>query len=126
MVSKRITPDNITKLKKNEIFVYGSNKSNYHKLGGAKDAIDYFGAQMGVGGFCGQSYGIPTKDKIIKNRLSLDEINIYVQEFIEFVEKNSNLKFYVTEIGCGFSKYSPNEIAPLFKNVIPLEMFIYQ
>ena len=37
--------------------------------------------------------------------------------FIEFAKEHSELKFLVTEIGCGIAGYTPEEIAPLFKGV---------
>ena len=40
-----------------------------------------------------------------------------VKRFIDFAEKHSELKFLVTEIGCGIAGYTPEEVAPLFKDV---------
>lgn len=37
--------------------------------------------------------------------------------FIEFAKEHPELKFLVTEIGCGIAGYTPEEIAPLFKGV---------
>jgi hypothetical protein len=39
-----------------------------------------------------------------------------VARFIEFAREHSELKFLVTEIGCGIAGYSPEEVAPLFKD----------
>ena len=36
--------------------------------------------------------------------------------FIEFVREHPELKFLVTEIGCGIAGYTPEEVAPLFKD----------
>lgn len=44
MVMMRFTPNNIEKLKKNEIFVFGSNIQGYHRSGAARVAYDKFGA----------------------------------------------------------------------------------
>ena len=57
----RITPERITKLNKNEIFVFGSNLAGMHAGGAARQAVDHFGAIMGQGvGLQGQSYAIPS------------------------------------------------------------------
>ena len=59
----KFTPDNITSLKKNQIFVFGSNEAGIHGAGAARLANKKFGAMWGVGfGLTGQSYAIPTKD----------------------------------------------------------------
>lgn len=54
----------ITKLKKNEIFVFGSNANGAHAGGAALTAFKKFGAELGVGeGPTGKCYAIPTLDK---------------------------------------------------------------
>ena len=59
--SNRITPEYITSLKPNEIFVFDSNLDGMHGGGSARMARLYFGAVMGNGdGPQGQSYAIPT------------------------------------------------------------------
>ena len=35
-----------------------------------------------------------------------------------------DLKFYVTQIGCGIAGFTPDEIAPLFKDAIKMENVI--
>lgn len=122
----KYTPENITDLKENEIFVFGSNESGIHGAGAAKLAYDKFGAiwRQGVG-LQGKTYAIPTKDYGIKT-LDLDEINDYVKEFILFAKQNTNFTFLVTQIGCGLAGYSANEIAPMFRDspenvILPLE-----
>ena len=58
----RETPNRITTLQENEIFVFGSNLRGMHGGGAARIAMDLFGAIMGQGvGLQGQSYAIPTK-----------------------------------------------------------------
>ena len=47
--SKRITPDYITSLKPNEIFVFGSNLAGMHGGGAARMARLYFGAVLANG-----------------------------------------------------------------------------
>ena len=58
---KRTTPEHITTLQPNEIFVFGSNLQGMHGGGAAYVAHRKFGAIWGQGvGLQGQSYGIPT------------------------------------------------------------------
>ena len=55
------TPDYITELKSDEVFVFGSNLAGMHGGGAAYVAFRQFGAVMGCGvGLRGQSYAIPT------------------------------------------------------------------
>ena len=84
----RITSDNITKLLDNEVFVFGSNLVGKHGKGAAKTALK-FGAKWGQGaGLQGMSYGIPTKGTSMKQTLPIDEIKVFVDEFIQFAKQN--------------------------------------
>ena len=112
----RITPENITKLGKNEIFVFGSNLAGMHGGGAARAAFNHFGAIWGQGvGLQGQSYAIPTMHGGVR------QIQPYVDEFIIFAEEHPDLHFFVTPIGCGIAGFKPEEIAPLFARVKALE-----
>ena len=63
MEQKRVTPEFITELQPNEVFVFGSNLEGMHGGGAALIAYRKFGAIMGQGvGLQGQSYGIPFWD----------------------------------------------------------------
>ena len=100
----------ITKLDKNEIFVFGSNSQGAHFGGAAAVAVRKFGAKIGQAeGLQGQSYAINTMG-------SEDEMVAQINRFLKFAEEHSNLKFLVTEIGCGIAGYSPEQIAPHFIN----------
>lgn len=112
----RIASNHITTLQPNEIFVFGSNLAGMHGGGAARLAYQKFGAIWGQGvGLQGQSYGIPTMQG------GVDTIKPYVDEFIEFAKTHPQLKFLVTEIGCGIAGFSVEEIAPLFKQAIEVE-----
>jgi len=114
---REYTPENITELKQNEIFVFGSNESGIHGAGAAKVAIDKFNAVFGQGvGLQGQSYAIPTKDKRL-DILPLYRIYDYILDFLTFAEDNPQLKFYVTKIGCGLAGYHPRDIKKVFYDV---------
>ena len=110
MEQKRTTPEFITSLKPNEVFVFGSNLSGMHGGGAAYIAYRKFGAIMGQGvGLQGQSYGIPTMQG------GVETIRPYVDDFIEFAQQHPELTFLVTRIGCGIAGFRDEEIAPLFK-----------
>lgn len=112
----RLTPKWITELKPDEIFVFGSNLAGIHAGGAAALAVDKFGAIWGHGvGLQGQSYAIPTMHG------GTETIKPYVDEFIQFAEKNTQYKFLVTEIGCGIAGFTPKEIAPLFKTALMID-----
>ncbi len=112
----KITPANITELKENEIFCFGSNFAGRHGKGAALIALRKFGAKYGQGtGLMGQSYGIATKDKNLKV-LSLDKIAVQINKFIRFAIARVDLEFLITEIGCGLAGYKPKDIAPIFFN----------
>ena len=112
----RTTPQAIHELASNEVFVFGSNLAGMHGGGAAWFAYKHFGAKMGQGvGLQGQSYGIPTMQG------GLDTIKPYVDEFIAFAKAHPEFRFLVTKIGCGIAGFDPDEIAPLFREAIPVE-----
>lgn len=118
----RITPENITELKPNQIFIFGSNLSGIHGAGAACLAMDKFGAEYGIGvGITGQCYAIPTKSHGIARSLTLGEIKPYVDDFINFAISTPDYDFLVTQIGCGLANFKPQQIAPLFKNALTIK-----
>jgi hypothetical protein len=120
--SNRITPENISLLKSNEVFVYGSNLAGKNNLGTAKAASDLFGAKYGqFYGQHGQSFAIPTKDANIRYALPIETIKHYVDKFINEARVNKGKTYYVTAIGTGLSGYKPREIAPLFKDCVKMD-----
>jgi len=120
-MDRRITPEKIVVLRVDEIFVFGSNLAGRHGLGAALIAVNSFGAKYGIGeGLSGQTYAIPTKDVNMKVR-SIEDIQESIKKFFIFVERNSHIRFLVTKIGCGYAGYTPEDIAPLFKDAIDLK-----
>ena len=108
----RISPKWIDKLEDDEAFVFGSNLKGSHGGGAAAAAIKW-GAVWGQGtGLQGQTYAIPTMQG------GVDTIKPYVDEFLSFAKSRPDLKFLVTEIGCGIAGFTVEQIAPLFKNVL--------
>jgi hypothetical protein len=112
----KTSPENISELMDDEIFVFGSNLQGAHGGGAALVAKKLFGAIQGQGtGLQGQSYGIPTMHG------GVEVIKPYVDDFIEFAKQHTELFFYVTRIGCGIAGFKDEEIAPLFAKAIDLE-----
>ena len=115
MENQRITPEWITTLADDEVFVFGSNARGMHGGGAARVALEKFGAVWGQGeGLQGQSYAIPTME-------GFEKIPPVVDRFIDFAAEHPDLKFYVTPIGCGIAGYVETEIAPLFAKAVTLE-----
>ncbi len=110
------TPESITELKEDEVFVFGSNLAGMHGGGAAYAAFKKFGAVMGCGvGLRGQSYAIPTMQG------GVETIKPYVDEFIAFAMNHPELFFYVTRIGCGIAGFRDKDIYPLFAEAAKLE-----
>ena len=104
-----VTPEFITQLQPNEIFVFGSNLAGFHGGGAARIAYEQFGAEWGVGvGPTGQCYAIPTMQG------GVDTIRPYVDEFVEYAKRHPEQTFLVTRIGCGIAGFIDEQIAPLF------------
>lgn len=111
----KYTPENITSLEEDDIFVFGSNLAGMHAGGAARVAYERFGAIWGQGvGIQGQSYAIPTMQG------GVDTIKPYVDDFIKLAREWDQNTFYVTRIGCGIAGFTDEEIAPLFADVLEL------
>lgn len=114
-MGKVYTPDNITHLGQDDIFVFGSNLQGAHCGGAARVARQKFGAVIGQGvGLQGQSYAIPTMQG------GVETIKPYVDQFIDFARECDQNTFYVTRVGCGIAGFTDEEIAPLFKDAMNL------
>lgn len=134
------TPENITELRDNEIFVYGDNLAHVHGAGAALTALK-FGAKHRVGHqIVGQTYGISTKAENVRDVLPLLEIYREVLNFLGIAANNPDKVFLVTKIGCGLANPHGmsadgetkriSEIAPFFKSatanvVLPKEFHKY-
>lgn len=106
----RITPERITELAPNEIFVFGSNLAGQHHGGAARMAHELFDAEWGSGvGPTGKCYAIPTMHG------GVAEIKPYVDDFVEYAKSHPKYRFLVTRIGCGIAGFRDVEMAPLFR-----------
>ena len=116
MAGIKITDQKITELGPNEIFVFGSNLDGHHAGGAAKLAHKEFGAEWGKGiGMTGNCYAIPTMFNTV------DFIKDYVDTFINHAARDIHKTYLVTEIGCGIAGFTPEQVAPLFKEAIHLD-----
>lgn len=107
-LQQRVTPNYISHLKENEIFVFGSNAWGRHSGGAARTAVRSFGAIMG------QGHGLQGKSYAINSMSGISDMKEDIDAFCEFAKKNPEKQFLVTPIGCGIAGYRPEQIAPLF------------
>ena len=116
---REYTPEIITSLKPNEVFVFGSNTEGRHGAGAAKTAVDKFGAKYGQAeGLQGQSFGIITKDLSKGERsVPLEKIQDGIVNLLSAANKNPNKKFYVTKIGTGLGGFKVSEIKDIFQKL---------
>lgn len=112
----------IESLAPNDVFVFGSNAQGAHGGGAALFALERFGAVWGQAeGLQGQSYGIDTMS-------GLDIFRQQARRFLGFAAEHPELRFLVTEVGCGIAGYTPAEVAEFFagapENVVLPESFL--
>ena len=107
----------ITSLKPNQIFVFGSNLAGKHYGGAAKQAVDMFGAEYGVGeGLTGRSYAFPTLDEDFK-QVSNTVFKAARLHLYKTAQENPDKEFLLTKVGCGIAGFSEDTMKKLFKNV---------
>ena len=106
----------ITKLKPNEIFVFGSNTQGQHFGGAAAQAHKDFGAEWGIGeGLTGQCYAFPTLDenmqKCTNTQLKASRLKLY-----KCANANPDKTFLLTKVGCGIARFPEEKMEELFTN----------
>jgi hypothetical protein len=132
MSTKKFTPDNISKLKPCEIFVFGSNIQGEHVGGAALFAKKTFNAIDGYGfGIQGNSYAIPTcvrmwngTKRMTKPFDNVNQIKPFVDAFISDANRFKGATFYVTKIGCGIAGFKASEVAELFRPCLDMDNVI--
>lgn len=100
------------------IFVFGSNLRGIHGAGAALYAMRELGASLGVGhGPTGRCYAIPTCYSP-GFPMPLEYIGDYVRNFLRYARDcelvHAPVRFFVSEVGCGYAGYTAKGIAPLF------------
>lgn len=116
----RVTPQVITSLKENEIFVFGSCLSGVHRDGDAKLALEFGALQDHAVGLVGNTYAIPVRHKNYKTLISLDDLKKYINDLFKFAKRKSDLVFIVNDVGCNKYEYKNSDIAPLFRDFVQL------
>jgi hypothetical protein len=111
-------------MKKNAVFVFGSNLSGIHGAGAARHANmglkfpwgkgEGFSA-YGLGNTAEAAYALPTKGLKI-SFMTLEQVRPHVAKFIEFATAHPDMDFQVTQVGCGLGGFTKEAIAPLFED----------
>jgi len=115
----RVTPDNITELGENEVFVFGSNLLGIHGAGAARTAYEKFGAKWGVGeGLTGRCYAFPTVARPsgapAVRQLERARLEGSRDKLFSVAREHPELVFLLTRVGCGLAGYDEAEMAILF------------
>lgn len=137
--------DKITKLKENEIFVFGSNPEGRHGAGSAKIAKDKFGAQYGVGrGLTGQCWALPTKNltanyfekstgityqKYGERSISREQIQDNIKDLYDYAEQNTTKIFFIAYNynDINLNGYSGDEMFEMFSfHKIPSNIIFHE
>ena len=101
-----------------KVYVYGSNEQGIHGAGTAKIARLQHGAITGRTRRNGASYGISTK-RTPWETLPLERVVHHVAEFLDHARENPGDEFHVVPIGCGLAGFTPQQIAPMFRDAPP-------
>jgi len=142
---REYTPENITSLKPNEVFVFGANTAGGHGGGTAglaqrgTTSSNYTALPVGTKGKWseygivdklmqgteGKSFGIVTKAASIsgtklsigsKRSVSLDRIEQSINALIQEANNHPELKFLVTKFGTNMAGFSEQEMKSLLEN----------
>lgn len=117
--ARRTTPEDITELGENEVFVFGSNLLGIHGGGAAKTARELFGAEIGVGeGLTGRCYAFPTVTRPTglpsSRQLPREQLEIARDRLYHTALEMPEVTFFLTKVGCGLAGYPEEEMASLF------------
>ena len=107
------TPERISVLRENEIFVFGSNLLGHHMGGAARTARRVFNAEMGVAeGLTGQAYALPTLGEDMR-RVAPEALRASLERLLRFALEHPKLTFYLTEVGCGIAGWPVETVRDL-------------
>lgn len=144
-IEREYTPENITTLKPNEVFVFGANTAGGHGGGTAglaqrgTTSSNYTALPIGTKGKWseygivdklmqgteGKSFGIVTKAATIsgtslkigaKRSVPLSRIEESINALIKTASENPSLKFLVTKFGTNMAGFSEQEMKSLLEN----------
>lgn len=104
------------------VFVFGSNRQGRHGAGAALHAKKVYGAINGQpNGRQGNAYGIITKElRFGEPRVSIDEVEQGVIEFLTHAQENNDERFLMTRIGCGLAGFDEDKIIDIFIRHSPM------
>jgi hypothetical protein len=102
------------------IFVFGSNLQGIHGAGAARYACRELDYPPGVGeGLNLRAYALPTCSEP-GVPLGLEEVRAAVGRFIATASLMKRIvpvmRFFVSEVGCGFAGFTAEQIAPMFEH----------
>lgn len=104
----------ITALASNERFVFGSNLAGRHGAGAARQAMDDFGAEYGVGeGLTGSAYAFPTLDEHFQ-KVPLRSLVASRDRLYATAAQHPELTFLLTKVGCGLAGFEESTMRALF------------
>ena len=107
------TPECISVLQEDEIFVFGSNLLGHHMGGAARTARRIFNAEMGVAeGLTGQAYALPTLNESMR-QVAPEALRASFRRLLLFALDHPMLTFYLTEVGCGIAGWSAEQVSAL-------------
>lgn len=118
-VDRKTYSGQITSLKDNQVFVFGSNTQGRHGKGAALVARNNFGAVYGQAeGIQGRSFAIITKDLTSRTQPSRtpEQIKEQIHKLYEYTKQNPGKEFLVaySASGTNLNFYSNDQMAEMF------------
>lgn len=118
-VNRKTYSGQITSLKDNQVFVFGSNTQGRHGKGAALVARNNFGAVYGQAeGMQGRSFAIITKDLTSRTQPSRtpEQIKEQIHKLYEYAKQNPGKEFLVaySASGTNLNFYSNDQMAEMF------------
>lgn len=120
----RYTPDIVTYLAPNEVYVFGSTGTGIHDYRNARQAMKYGAVMQQNEGHFGQTYAIPIWSEK-RTPLPLADIQAAVERFISYALSRPELIFRISDLGLGLARILPVELAPFFVAVHRSEQFTF-
>jgi hypothetical protein len=108
-------------MKKQRIFVFGSNRIGHHGAGAAREAIELWGAVYGqADGRQGNSYAIVTTElRPDEDPVTEIELRLNLERFCKYAKRHPELEFYVTPVGTGLAGFTREQVLPVLEALAP-------